>query len=194
MKERTIAAGCAAAILSGGLCCLGIFSVRAAEQKKQETAETESDSMQTELSEDGSQLKIFDLSLPVPEGMDFQVFDEDGIEIATAVAGDLRIFLSAGETEAVEGSLGELSEEEQKAYQELVNQTIVPYESWIEELGDFTYLVNLYSSQEPSGTSLVLSTVSDGICYSIAGYVNDRVLTEEEAQLLTTLAVMLKEG
>ena len=125
-----------------------------------------------ELSEDGSQLKIFDLSLPVPEGMDFQVFDEDGIEIATAVAGDLRIFLSAGETEAVEGSLGELSEEEQKAYQELVNQTIVPYESWIEELGDFTYLVNLYSSQEPSGTSLVLSTVSDGICYSIAGYGN----------------------
>ena len=189
MKKRTIAAGCAAAILSGGLCCLGIFSVRAAEQKKQETAETELDSMQT-----GSQLKIFDLSLPVPEGMDFQVFDEDGIEIATAVAGDLRIFLSAGETEAVEGSLGELSEEEQKAYQELVNQTIVPYESWIEELGDFTYLVNLYSSQEPSGTSLVLSTVSDGICYSIAGYVNDRVLTEDEAQLLTTLAVMLKEG
>ena len=184
MKKRTIAAGCAAAILSGGLCCLGIFSVRAAEQKKQETAETELDSMQTELSEDGSQ----------PEGMDFQVFDEDGIEIATAVAGDLRIFLSAGETEAVEGSLGELSEEEQKAYQELVNQTIVPYESWIEELGDLTYLVNLYSSQEPSGTSLVLSTVSDGICYSIAGYVNDRVLTEEEAQLLTTLAVMLKEG
>ena len=103
MKKRSIAAGCAAAILSGGLCCLGIFSVRAAEQKKQETAETESESMQTELSEDGSQLKIFDLSLPVPEGMDFQVFDEDGIEIATAVAGDLRIFLSAGETEAVEG-------------------------------------------------------------------------------------------
>lgn len=190
MKKKILAAGCAAAVL-GGLSCLGIFSVQANEQKTEGNKEQQAS--QQNFPEGTAQLKIGDLVLPIPEEMDFQVFEEDGMEVATAVAGDMRIFLSAGETDAVEGSLSQLSEEEQKDYQELINQTIVPYESWMEELGNFTYLINLYSSLDPCGTSLVLNTVSGGVSYSIAGYVNNSVLTDDEAQLLTVLAAALKE-
>ena len=64
-------------------------------------------------------LTLYDMKLDLPEDMVMETgVTEDDTAFAFAIVDDLRLVLSAGESEVIEGNLADLSEEEQEAYRE----------------------------------------------------------------------------
>lgn len=146
--------------------------------------------------EDGTRLTLYDMKLDLPEDMVMETgVTEDDTAFAFAIVDDLRLVLSAGESEVIEGNLADLSEEEQEAYREA---TAYEYDttSLVEsELVDFNgtlYAVHAFYEMEEERPVMTLNTVVDGVSYTICGYPDGEMLDDTDISILTAMAAALE--
>ena len=145
--------------------------------------------------ENGTRLTLYDMKMDLPEDMVMETgVTEDDTAFAFAIVDDLRLVLSAGESEVIEGNLADLSEE-QEAYREA---TAYEYDttSLVEsELVDFNgtlYAVHAFYEMEEEKPIMTLNTVVDGVSYTICGYPDGETLDDTDISILTAMAAALE--
>lgn len=146
--------------------------------------------------ENGTRLTLYDMKLDLPEDMVMETgVTEDDTAFAFAIVDDLRLVLSAGESEVIEGNLADLSEEEQEAYREATAyeyDTTSLVESEIVDFNGALYAVHAFYEMEEEKPIMTLNTVVDGVSYTICGYPDGETLDDTDISILTAMAAALE--
>ena len=146
--------------------------------------------------ENGTRLTLYDMKLDLPEDMVMETgVTEDDTAFAFAIVDDLRLVLSAGESEVIEGNLADLSEEEQEAYREATAyeyDTMSLVESELVDFNGTLYVVHAFYEMEEERPVMTLNTVVDGVSYTICGYPDGEMLDDTDISILTAMAAALE--
>lgn len=146
--------------------------------------------------ENGTRLTLYDMKLDLPEDMVMETgVTEADTAFAFAIVDDLRLVLSAGESEVIEGNLADLSEEEQEAYREATAyeyDTTSLVESEIVHFNGALYAVHAFYEMEEEKPIMTLNTVVDGVSYTICGYPDGEMLDDTDISILTAMAAALE--
>lgn len=196
MKKKYLALSAGTVILTAALLIQIPGLVNAENQEEVVTMMQKKDVVTFTETENGTRLTLYNMKLDLPEDMMMETgVTEDDTAFAFAVVDDLRLILSAGESEVIQGSLSDLPEDEQEAYREA---TALEYDSTAlveSELVDFNgvvYAVHAFYELEEDSPVMMLNTVVDGISYTISGYKNGELLEDTDINILMAVAAALE--
>ena len=187
------------ALSAGTVLVAAVLAVQIPGLVSAETQGTDADTEQEVTfgrTENGTRLTLYDMKLDLPEDMVMETgVTEDDTAFAFAIVDDLRLVLSAGESEVIEGNLADLPEEEQEAYREATAyeyDTMSLVESELVDFNGTLYAVHAFYEMEEERPVMTLNTVVEGVNYTICGYPDGEMLDDTDISILTAMAAALE--